>query len=115
VPAQRTTRCVAMTFAGMLAGVCSGAVWADVDALPKPAANEVTRADVPNLATHNAPGFRTDMTELIYRRWASRGRADVGVGIGSVALVARANGVLPGGPTDGAAPSAGAGALLMLG
>jgi hypothetical protein len=104
-----------MSLAGVWAGVGSGAVWADDEPMQAPEAAQLTRVDMPNLSTHSAPGYRTDMTELVYRRWVTRGRADVGIGFGSVTLVDRANGVLPGQLVDGQSQPAGSGALLMLG
>jgi len=33
------------------------------------------------------PGFRSEVTELSYRWWAARGRAELGLGIGTLAYV----------------------------
>jgi len=115
VSLQATVRCVALSLVGVLDGLGAGAAWADDEPPPAPEPSQLTRVDVPNVATYSAPGYRTDMTELVYRRWASRGRADLGFGIGSITLVERANGMLPGRFSDGMAQHVGSGTLLMLG
>lgn len=74
----------------------------------------ISRTDVIDLPLRSAPGLRTDLTELSAQRWMHNGRASVGVGAGSVALVNRPNGLLPGAYADGATTQ-GSGTLLMLG
>lgn len=72
----------------------------------------LTRLDMPNLPVQSQPGSRTDMTELSYRRWASAGRASVGLGFGSITLTERAIGT----PLRDTAPTAVAsGSVMMLG
>jgi len=111
------TRCLAMSLAACLAAAGAGAARAD-DETPDPAARadtaQFTRIDTPNLATRSLPGYRTDLTEMTYQRWAARGRADVGFGIGSVMLVDRPNGMLSGRYADAGLASS-SGTLLMLG
>jgi len=111
-------RCLTMSVAAWLALAGAGAARAENDNAPEPAARgdtaQFSRIDTPNLATRNQPGSRTDLTEMTYQRWAARGRADVGVGIGSVMLVDRPNGMLPGRYADSGL-AAGSGTLLMLG
>jgi hypothetical protein len=81
----------------------------------------LARSDTPNVAMPSLPGYRTDMTELSYRRWASAGRASVGIGVGTITLTDRAMGGGVGGvgggvPLRDAAPVAVAsGSVLMLG
>ena len=112
------TRCLTMSLAAWLAAAGAGAARADDDESPEPAARadtaQFTRIDTPNLATRSLPGSRTDLTEMTYQRWAARGRADVGFGIGSVMLVDRPNGMLPGRYAD-AGLATSSGTSLMLG
>ena len=105
-------RCIVMALVAGLSGAGAGVARADDDVSET---TQITRVDVPNVAARSLPGYRTDLTELSYRRWASSGRADVGVGVGSVMLVERPTGLLSGRPADGAARSAGSGTMLMLG
>lgn len=112
---QATVRYVALSLASVLAGLGADAVRADDEPLPAPEPSQLTRVDVPNVSSYSAPGYRTDMTELVYRRWASRGRADLGFGIGSLTLIERADGGPPGRFGDGMAQQVGSGTLLMLG
>lgn len=106
------TRC--MGLAALLAGAGVG-VHAEDESLPPPEPAQVSRVELPNVATPSLPGYRTDMTELSYRRWATRGRADVGWGIGSMLFVERPTGLLPGRYGEGAGVTTGAGTMLMLG
>ena len=106
------TRCLCL--AALLAGGSVG-VHAEDESLPPPEPAQVTRVELPNVASPSLPGYRTDLTELSYRRWVSRGRADVGWGIGSVLLVDRPTGLLPGRYGDAAGVTTGAGTMLMLG
>ena len=57
--------------AALLAGTGSGVARADNGDPPEPAQAQLIRVDTPNVATRSLPGFRTDLTELSYRRWAS--------------------------------------------
>jgi len=107
-------RCVGISLAALLAGTGPGMALADDDDdAPDPA--QFTRIDQPNITTRSLPGYRTDLSELSYQRWVTRGRADVGVGVGSVTLVDRPIGLLPGRLGDGAALKAASGTMLMLG
>ena len=69
---------------------------------------------MPNVAARSLPGYRTDLTELSFQRWATHGRAGVGVGVGSVMLVDRPTGLLPGRSGDAAALTTASGTMLML-
>jgi hypothetical protein len=63
----------------------------------------------------SAPGYRAETTELGRRWWLSNGRADVGMGLGTISYVSRPTGSLPGlGPT-GSANALAAGTVLTLG
>jgi len=78
----------------------------------------LTRTDTPNVSLQSLPGYRTDMTELSYRRWASSGRASVGVGVGTVTLTDRAMGGGVGGVgalRDAPPVGVASGSVLMLG
>jgi hypothetical protein len=104
-----------IALSALLAGAGSGVARADNIDSPEPVQAQLTRVDTPNVATHSLPGFQTDLTELSYRRWASRGRADVGAGFGSIALVDRPTGMLGARPGDGATTTLASGTILMLG
>lgn len=128
---RSSARRVTVLLALLLAGVAAPAR-ADDDALdgnaPAPAASlltspalpdapRLTRSDTPAAVPRGLPGFRTDMTELNYRWWSSRGRTDVGIGLGSVTLVDRPTDTLSARPgVEGAAPmTTASGTVLMLG
>jgi hypothetical protein len=101
--------------AALLAGTGSGVARADNGDPPEPAQAQLIRVDTPNVATRSLPGFRTDLTELSYQRWASHGRTDVGAGFGSIALLDHPNGMLGARPGDGATTTLASGTILMLG
>ena len=107
-----STRCLAMSLAALLAS--AGASMARADEEPADAGS-LTRIDIPDMASRNVPGHRTDLTELSYRRWVSSGHADVGIGIGSVLLSDRPTGGPPGRPAEGTALRAASGTVLILG
>ena len=76
----------------------------------------LTRTDVTVEAPRSLPGYRSQLTELSYRWWASSGRADLGLGLGTVAYVALPVASLPGGLVDGASATVlGSGTVLTLG
>ena len=53
--------------------------WADrIEAL------RLTRTDVQSEPLRSLPGYRSELNELSYRWWLSSGRADVGLGLGTV-------------------------------
>jgi hypothetical protein len=103
----------------ILAACAGQAAWCDDDvaSAPAPLSTEtrISRTDTTDLALRSAPGTRTDLTELSAQRWLHSGRASVGVGAGSVSLVNRPNGMLPGSFADGTATPQASGTLLMLG
>lgn len=115
-------------FGTLIGAACTGAVCAD-DELPEstsaapdgPAgagkndAPRFTRTDMLAEPQRSLPGYRNELTELSYRWWASTGRADVGVGLGTVAYVARPTGSLPGLAGDGATLALASGTVLTLG
>ena len=103
--------CLAILLATVLAGAGTGARGADEVDTPQVLATEqarLTRIDVPNVAASTLPDRRTDLAIVSAERWASRGRAGIGVGVGSVMLVDRSSTrwpaqqrrVLPPGPRD---------------
>jgi hypothetical protein len=47
-------------------------------------ASRLTRADVQSEPLRGQPGYRSELSELNYRWWLSRGRVGVGLGLGTV-------------------------------
>lgn len=72
-----------------------------------------TRNDVQLESQRSLPGYRNEVNELSYRWWASKGRSDLGVGIGTISYVARPTGMVQGLAGDGALLASGT--VLMLG
>lgn len=106
----------------LLAAGVSGNARADEDsatALDAPAIKTETRierTDTTDLPLRSAPGSRTELTELSAQRWVHSGRASIGVGAGSVALVNRSNGMMVGnGTVDGTTTAQASATTLMLG
>ena len=62
-----------------------------------------------------APNFRGETTEVGYRWWVSRGRADLGLGLGTLAYSVRPVGNTAGLAPDAAANVIGSGTVLTLG
>ncbi len=59
-----------------------------IDFRTAPFANDApsfVRAELPVDSARSLPGFRAEANELSYRWWTSRGRADLGVGLGTLA------------------------------
>lgn len=128
---RSSAHCVTVVMALLLAGVAAPARADDdaaasdtpasaADLLTPPAltdAPRLTRSDTPAPVSRGLPGFRTDMTELNYRWWSTRGRTDVGVGLGSVMLVERPTELLSARPgVEGAsAMTTASGTVLLLG
>lgn len=86
-------------------------------ALPGAGSNDAprfVRSDDPTEARRSAPGLRSEATELGYRWWLSKGRADLGLGLGTLAYVVRPTGSLPGLGDNGATVLA-SGSVLTLG
>ena len=86
-------------------------------ALPGAGSNDAPRLirnDDPTEARRSAPGYRSETTELGYRWWLSNGRADLGLGVGTLVYVARPIGSLPGLGADNATVLA-SGTVLTLG
>ena len=116
-----TTRCIAMLLAGVAGTACTSLAFADdvpdTDRqdliVVQPA--RLTRTDVPNVQIQSQPGYRTDLTTLSFQRWAGSGRAEVGVGVGSVSLIERPTGALSGRAVDASGVNAASGTSLMLG
>lgn len=117
-----STRCIALVLAGVVGAILAEAAFAaDGDADPeRPDAmvvqpGKLTRSDTQNVQVPSQPGYRTDLTSLNYQRWASNGRAEVGVGVGSVSLVDRPTGAVPGRALDASGVNAASGTTMMLG
>ena len=55
-----------------------------------------TRTDPSAEPQRSLPGYRSEVTEFSYRWWASTGRADLGLGLGTLAYGARPTGSVPG-------------------
>lgn len=108
---------------GMLLGAaCSGIVCAAGD-VPDPTHADAGHRDAPRLVRtevqtepqRGLPGYRNELIELSYRWWASRGRADLGVGLGTMAYEARPTGMIAGLAHDGATLPLASGTVLTLG
>ena len=105
-------RCIVMALVAGLTGVGASVARADDDASET---TQIARVDVPNVAPRSLPGYRTDLTELSYQRWAIHGRAEVGVGVGSLMLLDRPNGMQLGRVAEGPTPGSSSATMLMLG
>ena len=113
------TRGLAISVVAVLACAAANGVRADesADYAPELSATDpirVTRVDVPNVAASILPDGRADLTVVSVERWASRGRAGIGIGVGSIALVDRTLTAAPGSQDTNAVTRA-TGSLLMLG
>ena len=108
-----SSRCIVIALVAGLTG--AGVAHADDNVADVTQVTQIGRVDTPNVAARSLPGYRSDLTELSISRWASSGRADVGVGVGSIMLVDRPTGLLPGRPAEGAALLSASGTVLMLG
>lgn len=73
------------------------------------------RHDDPAEPQRSTPGHRSESVELGYRWWLSRGRADLGLGLGTLAYVTRPSGSLPGLGGDAGATALASGTVLTLG
>lgn len=97
------------------------AAWPAIDvrgepaAPPGPTAPRLVRNDDPAEAQRSAPGYRSATTELGYRWWLSKGRADLGLGLGTLAYVRRPTGSLSGLDPDRDATVLASGTVLTLG
>ncbi len=78
-------------------------------------APRLVRNDDPVEPGRSAPGYRGETTELSYRWWVSKGHADLGLGLGALAYVARPTGSLPGLGPDGGTMLLASGSVLTLG
>lgn len=110
-------RCIAQSFCISLAVAGSGAAFAD-DESTEPVGHDAAgfiRTDLPTEAQRSLPGYRNELTEVRYRWWASAGRADLGMGLGTVAYVARPTGAVAGLPVDTAPLALASGTVLTLG
>lgn len=107
-----SSRCIVIALVAGLASVGTGAAQAGDDSAET---TQITRVDVPNVAARSLPGYRTDLVELSYQRWATHGRTGVGIGVGSLMLLDRPNGMLLGRVADGLTPGNGSATMLMLG
>ncbi len=114
---------LAVGLVGLLAAMVSGIAHADdevgerfetphFDSAPT---IRVERIDTPGVAIPAAAGYRSDLTEVTVQRWTNRGRAEVGLGVGSIGLVNRSTGLLTGQSLDGAGTATATGTVLMLG
>jgi hypothetical protein len=77
-------------------------------------APRLVRTDDPAEPRRSPPGLRGETTEIGYRWWLSKGRADLGVGLGTLAYVVRPTGSLPGLGDSGQSVLA-SGSVLTLG
>ena len=74
-----------------------------------------TRSDTPAGSEPSAPGLRNESSEMAYRWWVSSGRADLGLGLGAVALTTRPTGAIPGLVNAGGSTVVASGTVLTLG
>jgi hypothetical protein len=129
---RSSSRVIALSFAGLLGAATSATAFADDDAVdsigdvasapelhPIGAGNNdaprLTRNELSVEPQRSLPGYRNEVTELSYRWWASSGRADLGVGLGTLAYVARPNGSVPGLTGDAGARAIAASTVLTMG
>lgn len=97
------------------------AAWPAIDVRGEPAAAasqaapRLVRDDDPAEVQRSAPGYRSATTELGYRWWLSKGRADLGLGLGTLAYVRRPTGSLSGLGADRDATVLASGTVLTLG
>ena len=123
-----STRCVVVLLCTLIGAACSGVARADDDVpgptpiganlLPGAGNNDaprLTRTEVQTEPQSSLPGYRNELVELSYRWWASRGRADLGLGLGTIAYQARPTGLLPSVASDGATLPLASGTVLTLG
>lgn len=73
------------------------------------------REDAVPETLRTAPGFRGEAAEIGYRWWISRGRADLGLGLGTLAYSIRPVGSSAGLVPDAAASVVASGTVLTLG
>ena len=73
------------------------------------------RIDSPAEPLRSLPGYRGATTELGYRWWLSSGRADLGLGLGTIAYVSRPTGSVPGLVADGSSNVIASATVLTLG
>src|SRR5580765_2772786 len=79
--------------------------------------------DAPRLIRHEAPvepqralpGYRHETTELGYRWWLSRGRADLGLGVGTMSYGVRPTGPAPAPGSDAASGVLAVGTVVTVG
>ena len=88
--------------------------WADGIEVPR-----LTRTDLQSEPLRSLPGYRSELNELNYRWWLSSGRADVGLGLGTVSYGLRPISGFVGGSVgaigDESSKVLAAGAVLTLG
>ncbi len=110
-------RCPALWFFVSLAAAGNGAAFADEEGAAHTANNAArfTRTDLPTDAQRSLPGYRNEFTEVGYRWWATAGRTDLGLGIGTVAYVARPIGPVVGQPAERTPLAMASGTVLTLG
>lgn len=104
---RSSTRWLVATTFGAL---CASAAFADDDGVDAPGvtresrfsaadtldAPRIVRTESPGEPQRSLPGYRSETTELGYRWWLSRGRADLGLGLGTLNYGVRPTGSVPG-------------------
>ena len=76
----------------------------------------LTRTELQVAPDRTQPGYRNEVAELSYRWWISHGRADWGLGRGTLTYAVRPNGTIAGPADDpGAALVAASGTVMTLG
>lgn len=78
-------------------------------------APRLVRYDAPAEAQRALPGYRHETSEVGYRWWMSKGRADLGLGLGTLTYGARPTGSLPGMLNQASSSVLASGTVLTLG
>lgn len=78
-------------------------------------APRLIRSEAPGDTARSLPGSRGETNELSYRWWKSSGRADLGLGLGTLTYGTRPTGSVPGLGGEGASNVLAAGTVLTLG
>jgi hypothetical protein len=109
--------------------VCTTAAFADDDSVDAVAlaresssggadtldAPRIVRNELPGEPQRSLPGYRSETTELGYRWWLSSGRADLGLGLGTMTYGVRPTGSVPGLGDGGTSTVLATGTVMTMG
>ena len=118
---RSTPRTLASALAAMVGMAGAGTALAEeaFDEQPAVASSSepprLIRTDLPIAAERSLPGYRSEVTEMSYRWWASSGRAHVGLGLGTLTYLDRPTGTVPGLATDASSIAIAGGTMLTMG